>query len=182
MALPHELASLLLFYAREGFVGLRDLAAIAAWWDRYGSDLPAPGLANFAQQFPELAPALTTSAAVAAELAGLPLAALGLDQRGAAARARRAQHFADPQPGADVSKLVADMAVVDLLLAPKLDLRGFVRRQLQLDKAYSHAQNGSGRGEEHRARRPFIDRILWRAARMASGLVMARPTGLEVRG
>jgi hypothetical protein len=31
-----QLAALLLFYARDGFLGLRFVADIAAWWDRHG--------------------------------------------------------------------------------------------------------------------------------------------------
>lgn len=175
----HELASLLLFYARDGFVGIRDLAAIAAWWDRYGASLPPPGLAEFARRFPELVPALTMSATVAAEMAGLPLAPLQLDPGETTLRARRAAQLADPQPGPDLSKLLADMALVDLLLAPTLDLRAFVRRQLLMDDSYNHALSTLGSGAERRQRRLIPDRILWRAARMASGFATARPTGAE---
>jgi hypothetical protein len=178
----HELASLLLFYARDGFVGIRDLAAIAAWWDRYGETLPPSGLREFALRFPELAPALTASAAVAGDMAGLPLAPLRLDPSWSTFRTRRAARLADPQPGANLSKLLADMAVVDLLLTPGYDLKGFVRRQILMDNSYEEAiRAGAGPGER-RPRRLLVDRILGRAARMASGLAMARPTGLEARG
>jgi hypothetical protein len=175
-----ELASLLLFYARDGFVGIRDLAAIAAWWDRHGSDLPPSGLGEFVDSFPELAPALATSAKVAAELAGLPLEPLKLDGHRSKLRERRAAQLADPQPGHDTTRLLADIALVDLLLAPNLDLRAFVRRQMLLDTTYDRvlaAANGRG---GRRERRGVLDRMLWRAIRMTSALATARPAGVEV--
>ena len=180
MAPDDELASLLLFYARDGFVGIRDLAAIVAWWDRHGSSLPQSGLGGFAQRFPELAPALAASARVAAELGGLPLAPLGLDGHRATLRERRAAQLADPQPGSDTSRLLADMALVDLLLAPTLNLRGFVRRQMLMDATFNRAlSSGGGRHEGGHGRRVILDRVLWRAARMTSALATARPAGLE---
>ena len=177
-----ELASLLLFYARDGFVGIRDLAAIAAWWDRHAPDLPPSGLAGFVERFPELAPALATSARVAAELVGLPLAPLGLDGHRSSRRERRAAQLADPQPGPDVSRLLADMALVDLLLAPTLDPRGFVRRQMLLDTTYDRALNAATGVVGTRERRAVLDRVLWRAARMTSAFATARPTGLDLIG
>lgn len=178
----HELASLLLFYARDGFVGIRDLAAIAAWWDRCGSGLPSHGLSEFVRGFPALAPALATSATVAARMIGLPLAPLGLDSHGGTRRARRAMRLADPEPGADISKLLADKAVVDLLLAPALDIRAFLRRQKLLDDSYQQAMTAAGVDDVLGRRRLIPQRAAWRAARMVSGLLMARPTGLEAHG
>lgn len=175
----HELASLLLFYARDGFVGLRDLAAIAAWWDRHGSDLPPHGLADFARMFPELAPALRTSARVAARMVGLPLQPLRLDAERVTLRERRASQLADPQPGPDTSRLLADMAVVDLLLAPSLDLKGFVRRQLLLDATFNRALDAATGRKAAAERRVIWDRIFWRAARMTSAFATARPSGLQ---
>ena len=180
MAPTHELASLLLFYARDGFVGIREVAAIAAWWDRYGEWLPASGLADFAREFPELSPALATSATVASQLVGLPIEPLHVCAGPATLRERRAAHLADPQPGLDASRLLADMALVDLLLAPRLDLKGFIRRQMLMDDSYNQALKLAA-GDRRRKRRPIPDRILWRAAKMASGLATARPTGLEIR-
>ena len=180
MAPRDELASLLLFYARDGFVGIRDLAAIAAWWDRHGSELPASGLAGFVEAFPELGPALSASARVAAAMGGLPLAPLRLDARPSTLRERRAAQLADPQPGHDTSRLLADMALVDMLLAPKLDLKGFVRRQMLLDSTFNRALSAATGGEQRRGeRRVVLERVLWRAARMTSALATARPAGAD---
>jgi hypothetical protein len=175
----HELASLLLFYARDGFVGIRDLAAITAWWDRYGTTLPPSGLRDFGVRFPQLVPALTTSAGVATHMGGLPLAPLQLDSRWTTHRTRRAAQLVDLQPGADLSKLLADRALVDLLLAPTLDLKAFVRRQILLDDSYHQAMLAGGASRQYR--RLLVDRVLWRAARMARGLATTRPTGTEAR-
>jgi hypothetical protein len=180
MAPADELASLLLFYARDGFVGIRDLAAIAAWWDRHGADLPPSGLADLVETFPELGPALRTAAAVAADMVGLPLAPLKLDAHSATMRDRRAAQLADPQPGPDTSRLLADMALVDLLLAPGLDLKGFAHRQMLMDATFNRALNAATDGRGGAERRVLWDRVLWRAARMTSALATARPSGLEV--
>jgi hypothetical protein len=182
MTPAHELASLLLFYARDGFVGLRDLAAIAAWWDHHGSDLPPLGLADFARMFPDLAPALRTSARVAARMVGLPLQPLRLDADRITLRERRAARLADPQPGPDTSRLLADMALVDLLLAPRLDLTGFVRRQMLLDATFNRALDAATGGRGASERRAIWDRIFWRAARMTSAFATARPSGLQATG
>lgn len=175
-----ELASLLLFYARDGFVGIRDLAAIAAWWDRHGADLPQCGLADLVRTFPELGPALRASAAVAAGMVGLPLAPLKLDTHSATLRERRAAQLANPQPGSDTSRLLSDMALVDLLLAPRLDLKGFAHRQMLLDATFNRALNAATGGTGGAERRVLWDRVFWRAARMTSALARARPSGLEI--
>ena len=175
-----ELACLLLFYARDGFVGIRELAALAAWWDRYSDELPPSGLAEFAAEFPQLAPALATSARVAARLAGLPSAHLEVGAAPPSRREQRAAQLANPQPKQEPNKLQADIALADLLLAPALDLRGFARRQMLLDASYLSARAPM----ESRAlveRRLRVERIAWRAARMLAGLAVTRrgPRGIS---
>jgi hypothetical protein len=169
-----EFVSLLLFYARDGFVGLRNLAAITAWWDRYGATLPSSGLGDFAVQFPHLAPALATSAEVAVRLAGLPAVAQIRSGVPGSRRMARAARLANPQPG-EPDRWQADVALVDLLLAPTLDLAGFLRRQMLLDTSYLNAV-GVGAGSrtrwEHRAR---LGRIVWRVARLVLRLAAPRP-------
>src|SRR3954451_12256730 len=83
-----ELAGLLIFYARDGYVGLRPLADITAWWDVYGTQLPQPALDELAAAYPELRRTWTATAAVLERLVGLPRRALvssGPDRRGATA-------------------------------------------------------------------------------------------------
>ena len=167
-----EFASLLLFYARDGFVGLRNLAAITGWWDRYGASLPTSALAGFAAQFPELGPALTTSARVGSRLAGLPAAALAGTGRGNR-RAARAARLASPQPG-EPDRWQADVALVDLLLAPRLDLAGFLRRQMLLDTSYLNAVSVGANWRTRFERRARLERIVWRAARLLLRLAAPR--------
>ena len=50
-----ELAALLLYYARDGFAGLRLAADIAAWWDANGRGLPDGALDDLVGAYPALA-------------------------------------------------------------------------------------------------------------------------------
>jgi hypothetical protein len=157
-----ELASLLLFYARDGFAGMRNLAAITAWWDRHGQTLPPSGVAPFATEFPPLAPALSAAARVAAQLGGVP-ATLQLGGGRPSWRARRAARLADLQP-TDPARWQADVALVDLLLAPAFDLSSFVRRQILLDTSYMNAVSTDADWRTRWDRRAQLERIVWRAA------------------
>ena len=67
-----ELAALLLFYARDGFAGLRLASDLAAWWDSLGATLRPDALQPIADGYPELRYALATAAEVADRLVGLP--------------------------------------------------------------------------------------------------------------
>jgi hypothetical protein len=167
-----EFASLLLFYARDGFAGLRNLAALTAWWDRYGGALPQSGLAEFAEEFPQLAPALSTSVRVAAQLGGLP-PALQIGGSRSSRRTTRAARLATPQPS-DAARWQADVALVDLLLAPAFDLRSFVRRQMLLDTSYLNTVSAGANWRTRWERRARLERIVWRAARLLLRLA-ARP-------
>jgi len=134
-----ELACLLLVYARDGFAGIRPLAHLAAWWDRYGDQLPREGLAGFGEEFPELGPALWAAAWLADALAGVPAARLGLTSYASSWRARRALRLANWQLGGVDEQIFADIALVDLLLAPRPEAWASIRRQvlLPLDVAAS---------------------------------------------
>ena len=173
MSLTDELASLLLFYARDGFVGFRNLAAIAAWWDRHEADLPETGLAAFAHEFPGLEPALATSARVAAELVGVPLGPLGVGGS-PTKRQQRAAALANPEPHQAPNRVQADVALVDLLLAPTLDLRGFVRRQMLLDTSYNDEQRAAALPGAARERRLVLEGVLGRASRMLVSFAATR--------
>jgi hypothetical protein len=109
-----ELASLLLFYARDGLAGLRQPADIAQWWDTRGAELPPGALAAVAAEFPELRRALAVAGWQARRLTGVPLAATVPPHRGAG-RAARAGDWA--LAGSD-SQLQAAAHLADLLMAP----------------------------------------------------------------
>ena len=50
-----ELAALLLFYARDGFIDLRLATDISAWWDIFGKGLPLGALDQVIRAYPPLA-------------------------------------------------------------------------------------------------------------------------------
>jgi hypothetical protein len=127
-----ELAALLLFYARDGFAGLRHVADIAQWWDVRGHELPAGGVGAVADEFAELRRALTVAAWQMDRLAGVPAAtvlgarpALGR----AAARAARAGYWALDGPDRQIT---AAAHLADVLLAPPGGRGAALRRSLIL--------------------------------------------------
>ncbi len=67
-----ELAALLLYYARDGFTGLRQACDLGTWWDQFGPELRDGALDETSAAYPELAPALTTALARAKSAVGLP--------------------------------------------------------------------------------------------------------------
>ncbi len=135
LALCDDLACLLLFYARDGFVGIAPLATIAAWWDRYGVQLPPAGLRNLAAEFPELTPALTVAAHLASELVGAPLAPeMSLPWQSLRSRCHRASRLANWQLAARDEQIRAEVALVDLLLAPAGTKWQFLRRQVLIPR------------------------------------------------
>ncbi len=72
-----ELACLLLYYARDGLYGLRALADIAAWWDRYGDGVhDGPVLASHAAEHQHLRRAFAAAAVTAERVGGVPAARL----------------------------------------------------------------------------------------------------------
>jgi hypothetical protein len=125
-----ELAELLLFYARDGFVDLRLAVDISAWWDTRGDQLKTGEMEAILAAYPELSRALGTALAASERIVGLPAA----EVLGAApklkARERLAARMADPNPTGRRSQLHADMGFIDGLLTPTRDLPKFVRRQI----------------------------------------------------
>jgi hypothetical protein len=148
-----ELAALLLFYARDGFIDLRIATDLSAWWDTRGRQLAPAGLAPLLDAYPRLARAIAAAAHVTENVVGVPAAALLGDAARAAkldARQRLAVRLANPHPHASQAQLYADMGLVDGLLAPPGDLRQFVRRQLLppaevLDQQARHGQRHGAR-------------------------------------
>jgi hypothetical protein len=131
-AQPDDLAaSLLLYYARDGFFGVRHAADLAAWWDRHGHGLPERFLEGHARRYPELAPALSASAVVAERIAGVP--ARGWLGDAAITRRRSlaiAERLADWTQAGDRDQLMANISLVDGLLGPPGSGRAFVEREL----------------------------------------------------
>jgi Uncharacterised nucleotidyltransferase len=125
-----ELAALLLFYARDGFVGLRLASDIGAWWDVYGAELPPGALDELLRAYPAFARVIPVAVAVAERLVGLPAARVIGDAPRVGLRGRMAVRLANPNPRYSRSQLYADMGLIDGLLMPRGDFRAFVRRQV----------------------------------------------------
>ncbi|HEX4463864.1 MAG TPA: nucleotidyltransferase family protein [Solirubrobacterales bacterium] len=123
-----ELAALLLYYARDGFTGLRQASDLGAWWDRFGPEIGDGALEETSIAYPELAPALTAALARANSTVGLPRSLsrreLGSRQRIAVQLARREPVFRSRE------QLFAEIGLIDGLLTPPGGLAAFVRRQV----------------------------------------------------
>jgi hypothetical protein len=124
-----ELASLLLFLARDGFAGLRQTVDVAAWWAALGGDDTAADVRAIAAAYPKLERALAAAARHVEDVAALPQGALG----GGTAMSRRqrtALRLANPWLAGAREQIAADVSMVDGLLAPQDGTRAFVGRQL----------------------------------------------------
>jgi hypothetical protein len=130
-SLSDELAELLLLYARDGFSGLRLVADVAAWWDRYGAELKPCGLTETASEYPALERSLATAALLAERLVGVPARDIF-----PACMLSRASHTAVrlanwPLRGS-AGQISANISLVDWALAPPGQCRALVRRYLLL--------------------------------------------------
>jgi hypothetical protein len=123
-----QLAILLLFYARDGFAGLRLAADLGAWWDRHGdADVPSR-LRELADRHPALAEPWRAATTAACAVAGLPLdpAAHGLVPTGR--RARLAVRLTNWRLVGDADQVRANVTLVDALLAPRGQWRAILGR------------------------------------------------------
>ncbi len=125
-----ELAALLLFYARDGFIDLRLPADLSAWWDTLGASLGPGGLDGTIASYPSLAPSIRVAAQVAETVAGVPAAQLLTDSPPPRLRHRVAARLANPTPHSSRAQLYADIGLIDGLLSPPGGLGAFVRRQV----------------------------------------------------
>ncbi len=125
-----DAASLLLFFARDGFVGLRLLSDLTGWWDRHSDTGRAGLLDDHVAAYPELARTWRAAALVAEQLGGLPAGGLVShldkpDRRMALVVRLPAWSQRD-----DRDQLAANEALIDGLLTPFSEIRVFVRRRL----------------------------------------------------
>jgi hypothetical protein len=139
-----ELAALLLFYARDGFVGLRLACDLGAWWDVYGAELEPGALNEILSAYPALARVIPVAVEVAERMVGLPATLIIGDMPRMGLRERTAVRLANPNPRSSLSQLYADMGLIDGLLMPRGGFGAFVRRQVLpppevLDQHAQHA-------------------------------------------
>ena len=133
---PADLAaSLLLYYARDGFHGVRLAADIAAFWDRHGADLPPAFLAEHFRRHPRLQPALSAAATAAERLTGAPVRGWLGDHVPMDRRAALAVRLADWTQAGERDQLAANISLVGGLLGPRSSVPEFVRRELVPDPA-----------------------------------------------
>ena len=118
-ATADELTSLLLFYARDGFVDLRLACDVAAWWDARGSQLPAGAVTEQVARYPALERVLVAAAEVSDRVVGVPRLALLGEEPELARRVRLAMHLANPHARGSKTQQQADALLIDLLLTPR---------------------------------------------------------------
>jgi hypothetical protein len=145
-----QFAALLLFYARDGFNGLRLAADIGAWWDRYGDADTPRNLEGLVAEHPGLAEAWRASLIAASPLAGLPTSAVPPDLHPRSRRGALACRLRNWDLRGDIDQIKANVSLVDGLLSPPGELGAFVRRHvlispLELSKAYGVAPDSRPR-------------------------------------
>ncbi|MGN6558858.1 MAG: nucleotidyltransferase family protein [Solirubrobacterales bacterium] len=173
-----EFASLLLFYARDGFTGLRYPSDISGWWDRHGAELDPADFDRILTFHPALQPALTAALEVAEETIGIPSRQL-TDGRALGRRGRVAVRLADPQPYRSLEQAYAEISLIDGLLAPRRLLGEYARRQIAPPPAVirEHAERA---GDKAVSRVGYSVRTLLRYA-LALSRVVGLPLGTRVR-
>lgn len=124
-----DLAALMLFYARDGFFGLRAPVDIAAWFGRYPVD-EGPVLERHWQTYPGLRRAFTGAALATERAVGVPAGLLAPTPRRGGRAPRLAANLASWNQVGDLDQLRANVAVVDALLSPPRELHRFLRREL----------------------------------------------------
>jgi hypothetical protein len=170
-----ELAALLLFYARDGFIGLRIAADLAAWWDRYGGALRPGALNDLLMVHPALAHVLRAAIAAAETTVGLPAPLILGDTYEVSLRGRAAARLANPNPRLSPSQLYAEMGLIDGLVTPPGGLRGFLRRQLLLPREVLDQRARRAPDRRTRTWLAYVARLTVRCGVLARyGLAVAR--------
>jgi hypothetical protein len=126
---PDELIALLLFYARDGMVGLRLLADLTSWWDRFGGMLTPGEMDELAREHTSIICAVATAALTAERLGGLP--AQDLFEPEILSRASRpAIRLSNWCTRGRKSQIAANLLMVDYLLCPRNQRGTLVTRHL----------------------------------------------------
>lgn len=123
-----DLLSLLLFYARDGLLGLKAPVDIGAWWSLYGSELDPGALHAILQRHPALARPAAAAALAAESVLGAPIASClepALLRRRRTAAAVRLVDWAEVQSEGEIDLTTK---IVDGLLAPPSGTLAFIQR------------------------------------------------------
>jgi hypothetical protein len=143
-----EMAAALLFFHRDGFLGLRLAADVAGTWDLRRDELAPHAIAEVARCHPALAPALNAAAEVARATVGLPAAELMGSAAGLTRRTRLAVSLANWELHGDRDQMQADRALIDGLSTPPRGLGAFVVRAFLLEDG--HTQTSTERDARER--------------------------------
>lgn len=168
-----RLVALLLYYARDGFTGMRQATDVAAWWDRFGDGLDGGELEARLDAYPQLRPAVSAAARVADRMVGLPSARL-LNGSRLGSRGRVAVALADPRPYATMQQLYAEIALIDGLLTPRGGFGAYLSRQIAPSTEVIQDHTDKGLGAHMTSRAGYAMRILGRCA-LALGRLLRIP-------
>jgi Uncharacterised nucleotidyltransferase len=157
-----EFAALLLFYARDGFTGLRQAADLGSWWDKFGTALGPNALEELMTAYPALRPALLAAAKVAERIVGLPEDRAVHTRPGLGMRGRMATRLANPYPYVSSQQLYAEIGLIDGLLTPAGGLRAFVKRQIAPPREVIREHAEKAQGTPVRTRPAYSLRVLSR--------------------
>jgi hypothetical protein len=124
-----DLAALMLFYARDGFYGLRSAVDIAAWCDLHPQE-GDHGIERHWREYPRLRRPFAAAALATERVVGIPAAELVPDSGRVGLTPRLAANLANWNQVGDPDQLRANIATVDGLLSPPGELRHFLRREL----------------------------------------------------
>jgi len=168
-----RLVALLLYYARDGFTGMRQATDLAAWWDRFGDGLGDGELEARLAAYPQLRPAVSAAARVADRVVGLPSARL-LGGANLSGRGRVAVALADPRPYATMQQLYAEIALIDGLLAPRGGFGAYLGRQIAPSTEVIQDHTDKALSAHMTSRAGYALRILGRCA-LALGRLLRIP-------
>ncbi len=170
-----ELAALLLFYARDGFIDLRLATDLGAWWDAFGDGIPPGAMDELFNRYPALVRVLTVSGKVAQEIVGLPVERIVRRMPKQRIRDLAASRLANPNPHASRSQLYADRGLIDGLLMPPGGCVAFIRRQIFLPRTVLEERAGRSPERRLRSRLGRNGRLLIRCGVLGRyGLAMTR--------
>ena len=171
------LIALMLFYARDGFAGLRLPADVAAWWDLRCASTLCPSPASFvAERYPALAAPVSVASSLLRELVGVPAD----NVHELPFRWRVAAGLASPFLDGGRQQAEANAGLTDLLLAPPRAAGDAMRRVIHNAPAEPH--RASSIGGKWSAKTGHLLRVARRWAlafvpAVVRSYVPSRPTG-----
>jgi hypothetical protein len=165
-----DLAALMLYQARDGFAGLRHPTDVAAWWDAHAEGSGPPMLESVIRAHPRLSRALTASAALLGRLVGVPPGRLVDHPSRLPWGPRQAVALANPLMRGAPEQIIAEVSLVDGLLAPRGQRRAFFRR-----RALPSARDLPASTEGHPVAIARAEHTLRLVGRYALAVVRSRP-------